>query len=387
MLSRLVGRVAQARSVAAAGQSRGLAAWHPKWKQKAPRKKDKKKSDDQVYMEKLRDQALYRDSKAQQKRAKRQGQGAAVVIAGDALSASLSASSSTPEQPFIPPALLLPTGSPHVFISKSAAQEANLDPRALFGEADYSAAPRPPLFRTKTFVYAGVERLDDTASAAVQYREAHVPKVAFLGRSNVGKSSLVNALMRRDLARCSKQPGRTQQAHRFALVDHKKASSSDSHNNAAMGTCAGIFLDLPGYGYAVAPDDVLADWQRRTQQVLRQTHREGNLRRVYWLVDARLGLTAVDHSVGTWLQETAQLPHTLVWTKVDSVAKPQLIKGINDACMWYQKQVFVAEQAGEPCWLSPVIHATSTKGNGGQGLNEVLAAIETEFLVEDGEDY
>jgi GTP-binding protein len=365
-----------------------LAAWHAKWQQKAPRRKPKQKSDDQLSMEKLRDQALYRDQKAQQKRAKR------VAAGSPALPAAVASTSTPHEQPFVPPALLLPTGSPHVFISKTAAQQASLDPRTLFAEAAYQgdSTTRPLLFRTHSFVYAGVARLADTPAHKV------VPTVAFLGRSNVGKSSLVNALMRRDLARCSKQPGRTQQVHRFALTadsnntnNNNKGGNNNNHNDpysATLESCAGLFLDLPGYGYAVAPDNVLEEWQRRTQQVLRQTQAEGHLRRVYWLVDARLGLTAVDHSVGAWLQESAQLAHTLVWTKVDSVAKPQLIKGINEACLWYQKQVFVAEQAGEPCLLSPVIHATSTKGSGGgQGLSEVLASIETEFLIEDGDDY
>ena len=278
---------------------------------------------------------------------------------------------------FVPPALLLPTASPHVYVSKFTAQTEDINPLDLF--PPHEVEQRPPLFRNNSFVYDGVETFDGNKPSSVQYSGAAVPKVAFLGRSNVGKSSLVNALMLQDLARCSKQPGRTQQVHRFALV-----AANEKSNTSEVPW--GMFLDLPGYGFAVAPDDVLEDWQIKSQKVLRREYREGNLRRIFLLIDARQGVTPIDQTVLQWLQDVAGIPHTLVWTKSDAVSKPQLIKGLNFGFMWYQQQVSHVQDDEEPCWMSPVIHVTSTKtGTSGQGLIELLSAIEAEFLVEDVE--
>ena len=359
-------------------------AWQKKWKQKAPRRKDKRKSADQIYMEKLKEDARRREKKHQKKMAK-----SYALPFNDMSSSSeseLGAVDPTRSSAIVPPALLLPTGSPHVYISKFTAQTSDIDPRDLF--PPHEMEKRPALFHSNTFVYDGVETFQTnnplapaskTPSGRCRYDNA--PQVAFLGRSNVGKSSLVNALMRKDLARCSKQPGRTQQVHRFALITPD--NNSNNSNSKRKETCWGIFLDLPGYGYAVAPDDVLEDWQSKTQQVLqREYHQNGNLRRIYLLIDARQGVTAVDQTVLHWLQETGQIPHTLVWTKSDAVSKPQLIKGLNQAFMLYQQQLFVAEEEGQSCFMNPIIYTTSTKA-GGQGLVELLSAIEAEFLVED----
>ena len=307
-------------------------------------------------MEKLKEEAQRREKKGGRRKGKQ-----------DAVSMSADSSRQTN---FVPPALLLPTGSPHVYISKFTAQREKIIPLDLF--PPHEVEGRPALFNNNTFVYDGVETFGGGTSSN-QYLGS-LPQVAFLGRSNVGKSSLVNALMRQDLARCSKQPGRTQQVHRFALVTNDKSKSNTEEPS-------GMFLDLPGYGFAVAPDDVLEDWQTKTQQVLRREHGEGNLRRIFLLVDARQGVTDIDQSVLQWLQENGGIPHTLVWTKSDAVSKPQLIKGLNLGFMWYQQQLFREQEDGIPCMMSPVIHTTSTKGPG-QGLTELLSAIEAEFVVE-----
>lgn len=333
-------------------------AWNAKWKQKAPRKKNKRKSEDQLRIEKLKEKALRREQTLQ----KKLRENAALMQDGGG--------SKTPTN-FVPPALLLPTGSPNVFISKIAAQDAAIDPRELFPAEEMNSFPS--IFRENSFAYDGVETLDGKGTSSSPSHNS-VPKVVFLGRSNVGKSSLVNALMRRDLARCSKQPGRTKQVHRFALTCY------DPKNQASQPPL-GIFLDLPGYGYAVAPDQELEGWQSQTQRVLRRERWEGNLRRVYLLLDARQGVKAIDQNVLEWLEETAEVPHTVVFTKSDAVAKPQLIKGVNEACLWYQKQMFLAEENDVDCLMSPVIFTTSSKGSG-QGLAELLSAIEVEFVVQ-----
>ena len=362
-------------------------AWNSKWKQKAPRRKDKRRSEDQIYVEKLKKEARRFEIKRQEKVMKRRAKQGNITIE-DAIGPQLLAeeattTTTTPAKVFVPPAMLLPTGSPHAYVSKLTAQASDIDPRELFPPSEMEKMPA--LFRQNTFVYDGVELLNGEEAANNNKRGdsprttfKNIPQVAFLGRSNVGKSSLVNALMRRDLARCSKQPGRTQQVHRFALVPNQSTDSQNTQPDKPWG----LFLDLPGYGFAVAPDDVLDNWQSRTQQILRREYREGNLKRVFLLIDARQGVTDVDQDVLSWLEETGGMPHTLVWTKSDAVSKPQLIKGLNQAFMWYQQRLFVAEEEGAPCCMSPIIHTTSTKG-AGQGLFELLSAIEAEFLVED----
>ncbi len=110
----------------------------------------------------------------------------------------------------VPPAYLSPTASPFVYVASCAMQEANMDPKTLFSH-DESI----PHF------YAHYISPKDFGHELPTY---NIPEVAFLGRSNVGKSSLVNALLRsKDLAKCSKQPGRTQQVNYFGMyMSHTK---------------------------------------------------------------------------------------------------------------------------------------------------------------------
>ena len=127
-----------------------------------------------------------------------------------------------------------------------------------------------------------------------------LPEVAFLGRSNVGKSSLVNALTsRRMLARTSNTPGRTRQINFFAL---------DSRL---------MLVDLPGYGYAEASKSAVKAWTRTVQHYLRS---RSSLRRVCLLIDSRHGLKEPDRPV-TQLCDSAGLSYQVVLTKTD---KPNL---------------------------------------------------------------
>ncbi|HWL43081.1 MAG TPA: ribosome biogenesis GTP-binding protein YihA/YsxC [Ilumatobacter sp.] len=123
-------------------------------------------------------------------------------------------------------------------------------------------------------------------------------EIAFVGRSNVGKSSLINALAnRRQLARVSNTPGRTQLINLFTLPS------------------GATVVDLPGYGYAKAPGNVRASWRAMIEGYL--LDREP-LAMVYVLVDGEIGPTPLDVQMLDWMRAN-ELPHTVVATKWDKV--------------------------------------------------------------------
>ena len=124
------------------------------------------------------------------------------------------------------------------------------------------------------------------------------PEVVFAGRSNVGKSSLLNALLRRKgLARVSKSPGRTQQINFFATAD------------------LGIFVDLPGYGFARVPDKVRQQWKKLVDAYLEA---DRPVVMFLLLVDARHDPSRQDVQMHDWLCQS-DLPYRVVLTKSDAV--------------------------------------------------------------------
>lgn len=137
-----------------------------------------------------------------------------------------------------------------------------------------------------------------------QVPHTDMPEVAFAGRSNVGKSSLINALVaRKTLARTSNTPGRTQQINFFDLGGRL------------------MIADLPGYGYARAPKASVDRWTELVQSYLVG---RVNLRRILLLVDARHGLKENDRSVMMVLDKAAQ-PYQIVLTKIDKIKPNPLV--------------------------------------------------------------
>lgn len=131
------------------------------------------------------------------------------------------------------------------------------------------------------------------------------PEVAFAGRSNVGKSSLINTLLnRKGLVRTSSTPGRTQLLNFFAI-------------NEAL-----HFVDLPGYGFARAPRAVRERWQPMIRDFLRG---RATLRAVVWLLDARREPSREDLDFLDWLEE-ADCPTIPVVTKVDKLSRNELAR-------------------------------------------------------------
>ncbi len=171
-------------------------------------------------------------------------------------------------------------------------------------------------------------------------------EVCFAGRSNVGKSSLINALTgRKTLARASNTPGRTQEINYFALGE------------------ARYLVDLPGYGYAEAPVAIVAKWQALLRQYLagRQT-----LRRAFVLIDARHGVKDVDEEILKLLDRSA-VTFQAVLTKVDKINRDDraaVIEQVKGAL------------AKHPAAYPEVVVTSSEKGEGVETLRAIIATLE-----------
>lgn len=132
-----------------------------------------------------------------------------------------------------------------------------------------------------------------------------LPEVAFAGKSNVGKSSLINALMnRKSLARTSSQPGKTQTINFYNI------------NNAIY------FVDLPGYGYAKANEAVKAKWGKMVESYL---HRSKQLKLVFLLIDIRHEPSGNDKIMYDWICSNGYQP-VIIATKLDKIKRSQLQK-------------------------------------------------------------
>jgi len=171
-------------------------------------------------------------------------------------------------------------------------------------------------------------------------------EVCFAGRSNVGKSSLINALTgRKALARASNTPGRTQEINYFTLGEER------------------YLVDLPGYGYANAPLPKVEQWQRLLKQYLsgRQT-----LRRAFVLIDARHGIKAVDEEIMSLL-DSAAVTFQCVLTKTDKVKAKD-----REAVL---KQVR-GKLSSHPAAFPEILLTSSEKGDGITTLRAIIAGLD-----------
>jgi GTP-binding protein len=194
------------------------------------------------------------------------------------------------------------------------------------------------LFAKECVFVGGVAELGQLPPAAL-------PEVAFAGRSNVGKSSLINALTgRNQLARISRTPGRTQQINMFDLGRRL------------------MLVDLPGYGFAQAPKANVDAWQRLIRSYLRG---RAGLMRTCLLIDARHGPKPVDLEFMAMLGEVA-VAYQLVLTKVDLV-RPGALEDLSDGLR--------ADLARKPGAHPEIIATSAREGTGIERLRAALAAL------------
>ena len=173
----------------------------------------------------------------------------------------------------------------------------------------------------------------------------NLPEIAFAGRSNCGKSSLLNALTgRKSLARISKTPGRTQQLNFFDLGGK---------------IC---LVDMPGYGYAKAAKKDIAEWNKTIHEYLRG---RPTLRRLCVLIDSRHGIKSNDLEIMTMLDSTA-VNYQVVLTKIDKLSSKALIKIV---------EITKDSLKTHPAALPKPIATSSQKGLGIQELRAEIAAL------------
>jgi GTP-binding protein len=188
-------------------------------------------------------------------------------------------------------------------------------------------------------------RFTHAAASLAQLPAEGLPEVAFAGRSNVGKSSLVNALTgRTTLARTSRTPGRTQQLIFFDLGGRL------------------VLVDMPGYGYAKVSRTTVEAWTRLLKAYLAG---RPTLRRVHVLVDARHGLKSSDEEIMTLLDAVA-VPYRIALTKAD------------EASRWGLEEVLAATRAAiarRPAAFPEIAVTSAREGTGIAALRADLAAL------------
>lgn len=206
------------------------------------------------------------------------------------------------------------------------------------------AAARAEMEERARRMFAGPVTFLKSAPALKFLPDPDVPEIAFSGRSNVGKSSLLNALTgRNSIARTSVTPGRTQELNFFEVGEPAQIR----------------LVDMPGYGFAKAPPSVTEQWRRLVRDFLRG---RVVLKRTLLLIDARHGIKAVDEDMMQMLDEAA-VGYRVVLTKADKIKASELAATIARTEAAARKRTAAY----------PVVHVTSSELK--MGIAELRAAI------------
>ncbi len=212
-----------------------------------------------------------------------------------------------------------------------------------FPEAE---TPSPEALEKGRLLFAGETQFLKGVVAMSGLPEPDRLEVCFAGRSNVGKSSLINALTgTRNLARASNTPGRTQEINFFTAGEDR------------------YLVDLPGYGYANAPLKVVAQWQALLKQYLSG---RVNLRRAFVLIDSRHGVKKVDEEIMSLLDSSA-VTFQCVLTKADKVKekdRPKVLTQVRGAL------------ARHPAAYPEIVVTSSEKGWGIETLRALIATLD-----------
>jgi len=208
-----------------------------------------------------------------------------------------------------------------------------------------SEAPDAESIERGRILFAGACDFVLGAARLEQVPDSDLPEISFAGRSNVGKSSLINALTGRSgLARASNTPGRTREVNFFDL-------------GGAL-----YLVDLPGYGFARAPKAAAAGWQALMRDYLAG---RASLRRVFLLIDARHGIKAVDREIMELLDRAA-VTYQVVLTKADKPSAPELASVLDRVA---------AGLARHPAAFPAVAVTSAQKGSGIEALRAQIAAL------------
>jgi GTP-binding protein len=184
-----------------------------------------------------------------------------------------------------------------------------------------------------------------TAVKPQQYPATSVPEVAFVGRSNVGKSSIINTLTnRKNLARVGATPGKTREIN-FYDIDGKL-----------------YLVDLPGYGYAKVSKEKKSTWNEIIETYLFSRHQ---LKLIILLVDIRHAPSSDDKIMYDWIKGH-NMPHMIIATKADKVSRGQLKQNLN----------MIKAELAVSDGIEPIAFSAETK----QGKDEILSLIESKLI-------
>ena len=193
--------------------------------------------------------------------------------------------------------------------------------------------------------------LETVCGITSSFPENTLPEIAFAGKSNVGKSSLINAIMnRKSLARTSSQPGKTQTINFYNVND------------------AFYLVDLPGYGYAKVSEEVKAKWGKMVERYLRQSKQ---LRAVFLLIDIRHEPSANDRQMYDWIISQGYHP-IIIATKLDKLKRSQVPSAL--------KTVREGLKAEKGTLILPFSALTK------QGREEIYEVIDGLIAPDEGED-